>query len=82
MRRPVDPATFAGLVVNHGDPKGQRRLERPRRAAVRARLYDGTVQALELDVVWRAPGFVCVRQGRDGAPPRLAWIPEDQARPL
>lgn len=80
--RPPDPSTYAGLVVNVGTPANQRRLDQPRRARVRARVYGGDVVDLELDVVSRAPGHVCVRQERDGQAPWLAWVPADQATPL
>lgn len=82
MRRLVHPSSFAHLVVNQGSPPHQARLDPPRRARVTARLYDGTTATLELDVVSRAKGYVCVRQEREGAAPWLAWLPAGAARPV
>lgn len=81
MRRPVDPETFTHLVVTHGDHGAARMLPAPRPARVRAQLYDGTAAVLELDVVARAKGFVCVRQERPGQDPWLAWVPQADAVP-
>lgn len=78
----LDPSTYAHLVVNHGEPRGQRILEAPRRAKVRAQTYGGDHVALELEVVATAPGFVCVTQPRPGADPWNAWIPAADATPL
>lgn len=73
-------APYADLIVNAGDPKTPRMLERPRRARVRAHTYGGDVVDLELDVVATAQGVVCVRQPRTDADPWHAWVPADAAR--
>lgn len=57
-------------------------LPAPVRALVRAELYDGSRVVLELDVVARSAGFVCVRQERPGRPPWHAWVPADRAERL
>ena len=83
MRRPVDPSTYAALVVNRGNATGgQTRVDPPRRALVRTATYGTGDVVLELDVIARARGLVCVRQERDGGEPWVAWIPADQATPL
>ena len=75
-------ADYSRWVVNHGDPPGQVTLPAPRRALVRADLYSGETVILELDVVARADGYVCVRQDRPGMAPWLAWVPAEQATPF
>lgn len=73
---------FATWVVTHGDPKAKAMLERPRRALVTTRTYAGDTVLLELDVVARAKGYVCVRQELAGRGPWHAWIPAEQAVPV
>ena len=75
-------ADCSACVVNHGEPPGQVILPAPRRALVRADLYNGETVILELDVIALAAGSVCVRQDRPGRAPWLAWVPSDDATPL
>ena len=79
MPRPPHP-DFARWVVTYGQPVGSVMLPAPRRAVVRTALYDGTTATLELDVVARARGFVCVRQEIPGRAPWSAWVPADRVR--
>ena len=73
---------YARWVVTHGDPRPSTQLARPRPALVRVELYDGSRTVLELDVVARAAGFVCVRQPLPGRAPWFAWVPVERAQPL
>lgn len=73
---------FRRWVVTYGDPKPSTVLPAPRRAIVRTELYDGTTVTLELDVIARAPGYVCVRQELPGRAPWCAWVPSGRARPV
>lgn len=55
-------------------------LPRPRPALVTTRLYDGSTATLkvevEVEVVARACGYVCVLQPRPGDEPWCAWVPD------
>lgn len=74
-RRPAPD--FSSWIVNHGDRKPAQMLPRPRPAlVVTTRLYDGTTATLEVDVVARARGYVCVQQPRRGDEPWCAWVPD------
>lgn len=73
---------YADLVVNRGDPHPQTPLRPVRRARVSTRTYGGVDVVVELDVVATSPGFVCVRQPREGREPWNAWIPARDAVPV
>lgn len=75
-------SSYSDLVVNHGDPPGQVMLPVPRRALVRVERYGGDVVILDLPVIARADGYVCVSQARRGKAPWLAWVPAEDATPL
>lgn len=73
---------YSSWVVNHGDPgRGSTMLAEPRRAVVVAQTYGGHQVRLQLYVIARAPGYVCVRQDLPGRAPWNAWLPERQALP-
>lgn len=80
MRGP-HPA-YGDLVRTYPDPGPCLVLNPPRRARVTTELYDSRTVTLELDVVARAKGWVCVRQNRSGGDPWNAWIPSARAVPL
>lgn len=78
-------SSYAHLVVTLGDPgpgSGMEMLAHPRRARVRTRTYGAGVVDVELWVVARARGRVCVRQERPGHAPWNAWIDSRDATPL
>lgn len=57
--------------------KPQAMLPRPVRATVRARTFGGGAATLEVDVIARAKGYLCVRRAREGAAPWHAWVPAE-----
>ena len=72
---PVDPATYADLIVNEGgDPTPQTILNPPQRARVTTLTYGGNQATLTLDVVARSGPWLCVAQPRDGLPDWHAWV--------
>lgn len=80
---PVDPATYADLIVNEGgDPTPQTMIDPPRRARVTTRTYGGDHVTLELDVVARSGAWLCVAQPRDGRPDWLAWVAASDCAPI
>jgi hypothetical protein len=81
MGRQAHP-DFSTWIVTCGDPSPAVMLPRPRRAVARARTYGGGAVHLEVDVVARARGFVCVRQELAGRDPWFAWLPAAQVRPV
>ena len=81
----MEPVEYADWVVSGPHPERTEDVVMfavPRRARVRAGTYGGQQVVLELDVVARAPGLVCVRQERPGRTPWLAWVPSGDAVPL
>ncbi|MDT0164239.1 hypothetical protein Q9R32_01565 [Actinotalea sp. AC32] len=73
---------FTAWLVTHGDPRPSVMLPRPRRALVGGRTYGGVAVVVEVDVVARARGFVCVRQEVVGHDAWHAWVPASHAEPL
>ena len=72
---------FSDLLLDYGEPPGQRMLERPWLAQVQAETYAGQIVTLALYVIAVADGFVCVAQPRPSAAAWNAWIPSGRATP-
>ncbi len=75
---------FSRWIVNvAGSISPSVRVDPPAPAVAHVRLYDGTTADVDVEVVSRARGFLCVsqpvqRDGEDGT--WLAWIPAELVR--
>lgn len=80
---PVDPATYANLIVNAcGDPTPQTIIDPPRRALVTTATYGGEYVTLELAVVARSGPWLCISQPRPGSTDWLAWVAASECKPV
>lgn len=80
---PIDPETYADLVVNKGGaPEQQTMIDPPRPALVTTMTYGGTQVMLELDVVARSGPWLCVAQPREGKPDWFAWVDASECEPI
>ncbi|WP_188484785.1 hypothetical protein [Cellulomonas carbonis] len=81
MDRPAR-AHYDSWIVTNGDPKPATMLPAPRRAVITTHTYGGHKITVQLYVVARSRGFVCVEQDISGRAPWYAWIPDRQAMPV
>lgn len=73
---------FSRLLYSHPVVGPSEPFDPPRRALVTAVTYGGETVLLELKVLSRARGFVCVEQHDENWGVWLAWIPVECAEPI
>jgi hypothetical protein len=81
VRVPPGHPNYCRWAVNHGEPAGpQHVVDPPAPALADVELYDGAHEVLEVHVLARARGAVCIRQDVPGRKPWLAWVAAERVR--